>query len=151
MPWDEAVDAFAGSHLYWFTTVMPGGAPHVRPVLGVWLDGTMFTTSAGDAVKARNVVLEPRCTMSASAKTIDLVLDGTAERIVDGGLLQRVVEQYHAKYGWPAEVEGDAFVAPYGAPTAGPGPYEVLAIRPDVVHAFGTAEGTAERSTRFRF
>ena len=34
------------------------------------------------------------------------------------------------KYGWPVVVEGGAFQAPYGAPTAGPPPYLVYEAFP---------------------
>jgi hypothetical protein len=31
--------------------------------------------------------------------------------------------------GWPAEAEGDAFTAPYSAPSAGPPPWHLLIAR----------------------
>jgi hypothetical protein len=66
-------------------------------------------------------------------------------------MLQSVRDAYEAKYGWPPEVRDGAFDAPYGAPTAGPPPYHVFRIEPEVVFAFGTGDATAPRSTRWRF
>jgi hypothetical protein len=48
-------------------------------------------------------------------------------------------------------VAGDRLDAPYGAPTAGPPPYEVYAVAPEVVYAFGVDDEHAPRSTRWRF
>jgi hypothetical protein len=45
--------------------------------------------------------------------------------------------------------DGAALDAPYGAPCAGPPPYHAYCIEPRTVHAFGTVEGLAERSTRW--
>ena len=58
---------------------------------------------------------------------------------------------YASKYGWPAAVKEGAFDAPYGAPTAGPPPYEVYVITPTVVYGFGTDDEHAPRSTRWQF
>ena len=54
------------------------------------------------------------------------------------------------KYGWPPTVADGAFDAPYGAPTAGPPPYEVYEITARTVYGFGTDEEHAPRSTRWR-
>ena len=48
-------------------------------------------------------------------------------------------------------VDGDVLIAPYGAPTAGPPPYEVFRIDPATVHAIGTDAPFIGRSTRWTF
>ncbi|HZM30040.1 MAG TPA: pyridoxamine 5'-phosphate oxidase family protein [Acidimicrobiales bacterium] len=151
LPWSEAERRLADAQTYWFATTAPGGGPHVRPVLGVWLDGTLHTTSGPGARKARNLEVDGDCAFSLSADSVDMVLEGSASRVLDPAQLERVAEAYGAKYGWPARVAGDAFDAPYGAPTAGPPPYQVYAVRPRAVYAFGTDEELAPRSTRWRF
>lgn len=85
-----------------------------------------------------------------SADAVDVVLEGTAEK-VDSAHLQRVAHAYAWKYGWPPTVKDGAFDAPYGAPTAGPPPYEVYEITPTVVYGFGTDDEHAPRSTRWQF
>jgi hypothetical protein len=42
-----------------------------------------------------------------------------------------------------------AFDADYGAPTAGPPPYHIYALRPRTVYAFGVTENFSP--TRYRF
>ena len=44
--------------------------------------------------------------------------------------LERIRDAYADKYGWPVTIVGDAFDAPFGAPTAGPPPYEAYEIVP---------------------
>jgi hypothetical protein len=51
--------------------------------------------------------------------------------------------------GWPAEVAGDAFTAPYSAPSAGPPPWQLYRF---TLHAaFGAATAEPFGATRWRF
>jgi nitroimidazol reductase NimA-like FMN-containing flavoprotein (pyridoxamine 5'-phosphate oxidase superfamily) len=151
MPWSEAERRLAGARTYWLATTGPGPRPHVRPVLAVWVDGALHTTSSPAARKARNLAGNDRCSFSVSADSVDVVLEGTAAKVTDTGHLQRVADAYRDKYGWPPTVVDGAFDAPYGAPTAGPPPYEVYEITPTVVFGFGTDEDHAPRSARWTF
>ena len=151
MPWAEAQRRLAGAQTYWLATTAPGARPHVRPVLGVWVDGSLHTTSSPAARKARNLAENDRCSFSVSADSVDVVLEGTAAKVADPDHLQRVADAYDDKYGWPPTVADGAFDAPYGAPTAGPPPYEVYEITPTVVFGLGTDEVHAPRSTRWSF
>jgi hypothetical protein len=64
-----------------------------------------------------------------ASATFDLVVEGTAERVVDAAELQRVAETY-AVQGWPASVAGDALTAEFSAPAAGPPPWNVYRVVP---------------------
>ncbi len=151
MPWAEAERRLAGADTYWLATTGPGGRPHVRPVLAVWVDGALHTTSSPAARKARNLADNGRCSFSVNADGVDVVLEGTAARVAGDDHLRRVAEIYADKYGWHPVVADGAFDAPYGAPTAGPPPYEVYEITPTVVYGFGVDEEHAPRSTRWSF
>jgi hypothetical protein len=147
----EAQRVLADGRFYWFATTHPDGGPHQRPVLGVWLDGAMHTTSNPTARKARNLADEPRCSLAATASSMDIVLEGRATRVTDALAVERISQAYLAKYGWPTTVVDGAFEAPYGAPTAGPPPYEPWRIEPTALYAFGTDDDHAPRSTRWRY
>lgn len=82
---------------------------------------------------------------------MDVVIEGPVAWIDDPQRLHRIGEAYQDKYGWPVTVAGNAFHAPYGAPTAGHPPYRVYELIPVVADAFGTDNNLAGRSTRFRF
>ena len=59
--------------------------------------------------------------------------------------LERVASLYRES-GWPAEVSGDAFTAPYSAPSAGPPPWQLYRF------TFHTAIGQGEHGAiRWRF
>lgn len=73
----------ADAQTYWLATTAPDGRPHVRPVLGAWVGGSLHTTSSPTARKARNLALNDRCSFSVSADAVDVVLEGTAEKVVD--------------------------------------------------------------------
>jgi len=149
-PWPEAREQLATTHRYWLTTVRPDGRPHVMPLFGVWLDDALYFTSNPDRRKARNLARNGQCVVSASTDLLDLVLEGEAVRVRDEATLRRIAEAYDAKYGWPLTLRDDgAFDAPYGAPSAGPPPYEPYQFTPSVGFGLGTDEPFG--ATRWRF
>jgi Pyridoxamine 5'-phosphate oxidase len=151
IPWVEALPRLSAATFYWFATARADGRPHLRPVLAVWVDGAMCTTSAPTAAKARNLALNDACTLATSTDGIDFIFEGAATLVTDHASLERIAAAYHDKYQWPVTVSGGAFDAPYGAPAAGPPPYQPYAITPQTVYGFGTDERYAPSSTRWRF
>jgi hypothetical protein len=151
LAWETVRDLLRDARLYWLATVHPTGRPHVRPVLAVWVDGALYSTSTEASRKGRNLTADPQCTVTARTDTMDVVLEGSATLVTDEATLQQIAEAYRSKYGWPVTVTGGAFDAPYGAPTAGPPPYRPYEITPATVFGFGTAEEYAGRATRWRF
>ena len=81
LPWELVRDVLRDTRLYWLATVHPTGRPHVRPVLAVWLDGALYTTSADEARKGRNLATDPRCTVTARTDIMDVVLEGTRREV----------------------------------------------------------------------
>ena len=57
--------------------------------------------------------------------------------------------QLYRESGWPAEVQGDAFTAPYSAPSAGAPPWYLYRFTFDT--AFGVAGAEPHGATRWRF
>jgi hypothetical protein len=55
----------------------------------------------------------------------------------------------YRELGWPAQVEGDGFTAPFSAPSAGPPPWHLYRFTPDTV--FGVASAEPYGATRWRF
>ena len=121
------------------------------PVLAVWVDGTLYTTSSPQARKGRNLDLDGRCTVTVTADDMHLVLDGLAAKVTDPVILENVAQAYRAKYDWPVTVINSAFDAPYGAPTAGLPHYQPYEIRPATVHGFVNDPALGPSSTRWRF
>jgi hypothetical protein len=59
--------------------------------------------------------------------------------VTDPETLDRVAAGYRAS-GWPAEVDGDAFTAPFNAPSAGPPPWHVYRFTFRTVVGVATTE-----------
>ncbi len=71
--------------------------------------------------------------------------------VTDEAEMQRVIEAYGAKYGWPLTAREDGFYAPFAAPAAGPPPYLPYAVTPKVIFGMGTTNELAPHSTRYQF
>jgi Pyridoxamine 5'-phosphate oxidase len=133
---------------FFLGTVRPDGRPHAAGIGALWLDGDLYFTSGPGTQKSRNLAANPACTISARLESIDLVLEGEATRVVEPPTLERVAARYRDG-GWPAQVEGDAFTAPYSAPSAGPPPWQLYRF---TVHtALGVATSEPYGATRWRF
>ena len=128
LPWSRARDALATSRGPQFThflgTVRPDGRPHAAGVGPMWADDRLWFVTGPETRKARNLAVNPACTMACRLDGIDVVLEGRATRVTDPAMLEQVATEYRSA-GWPAEVEGDAFVAPYSAPSAGSPPWHL--------------------------
>ena len=149
LDWGEALAYLGGADGFWFVTVDRQGHPHPRPVLAVVVDGALHTTSSLRAQKAKNLLSGGRCAFAVHTDDFDFVIEGRGHRVTDRDALERVADHYRP--GWPVTVEDDAFDAPFGAPTAGPPPYAVFRIDPDIAYGFGITDQTNFRSTRWRF
>jgi len=152
IPWSRARDALAASRgpgvTFFLGTVRPDGTPHAAGVGAVWVQDALWFVTGPRTRKARNLAASPACTISGRLAGIDVVLEGRAERVADAGTLERLAAVYRES-GWPAQVEGDAFTAPYSAPSAGPPPWHLhrLLLRT----AFGVATAEPYGATRWRF
>jgi hypothetical protein len=153
LPWSRPRDILAvGSSgpdvTHFLGTLQPDGRPHAAGVGAIWLDGDLYFTSNPDTRKARNLAANPACTISARLEGIDLVFEGSAARTTDPATLERAAAIYN-EGGWPAEVEGDAFTAPFSAPSAGPPPWHLYRF---IFHTvFGVATAEPYGATRWRF
>jgi hypothetical protein len=112
-PWDDVVAALEQAELYWLTTVRDDGRPHVTPLIGVMHDGTMHFTTGLREQKARNLEHNGAVAMTTGvntwAKGLDVVVEGSAIRVLGRDALQRVADAIEAKYGsvWHFDVTSD--------------------------------------------
>ncbi|MBC7279279.1 pyridoxamine 5'-phosphate oxidase family protein [Nocardioides sp.] len=152
IPWEDVRDRIANAGDFWAATVRTTGAPHVRPVLAVWVDGLLVSTTNSTRAKARNLESNPFMSFSTRADGIDVIIEGRAGFVTDAGLLGRIAEAYGSKYGWPLTVRDDkAYDAPFAAPAAGPPPFRPYAVTPEVVYAMGVTDELAPKTTKYVF
>lgn len=153
LPWSRAREALAAvptpDVTHFLGTARSDGTPHAAGIGAQWLDGDLYFTSSPAARKARDLAVNPRCTISVRLPGIDLVLDGAAARITDPQTLEEVAAGYRAA-GWPAQVDGDAFTAPFNAPSAGPPPWHVYRFVFDTVVGVATKEPYGATKWRFQ-
>jgi hypothetical protein len=162
--WDDVATAVAteyapglelakgpGRYTTWLTTVNPDGSPHVTPVGALFLDGTFWFQTGDGTQKATNLARDPRCSVSISVEPLDLVFDGSAEKVNDKDAVARCVANWN-KGGWPVEVDesGIGLKAPFNAPGIGPSPWFVYRIAPRAATAVLTS-GEQGGSTRWTF
>ncbi|ANZ35835.1 pyridoxamine 5'-phosphate oxidase [Lentzea guizhouensis] len=144
LPWSRAQDQLATETAsadvpYFLNTVRPDGRPHSAGIGAVWFEDALYFVSGPGTRKSRNIAANPACTVSVRLTGLDLVLEGEAERVVDTAVLGRLAARYR-EAGWPAEVAGEAFTAPFTAPSGGPPPWYVYRLVLRGAHAVASRE-----------
>jgi hypothetical protein len=152
LEWGRVLQALSvppSANLTWFLgTVDSDGRPHAAGVGALYIDGDIYIVSGPGTRKSRNLAANPAATVSVSLEGIDVVFEGEARRVTDRQTLEQTVAVFR-EGGWPAEVEGDAFTAPFSAPSAGPPPWYLYRfVFRDV---FGVAGEEPHGATRWRF
>lgn len=135
-------DADALNDTTFLSTSSPDGRPHAVPVGALWVQGTWWFTSGPGTRKSRDLAADPRCVISVSVPGMDVVVEGRATRVTDEADLVRMAAVYSSQ-GWPATAvtgEGAGFTAEFSAPSAGPPPWYLYRVDPEVVFGLGTAE-----------
>jgi hypothetical protein len=130
-------------------TVRPDGRPHAAAVGAVWVDDALYFVSGPMTQKSKNLAANPNCTVTLHGKGMDVVLEGVATRVTDRETLEHLAEQYRIG-SWPVEVDGDAFTAPFSAPSAGPPPWYLYRLTVHQAVGVGTVEDVTG-ATRWRF
>lgn len=145
-PWAEVAEILSASEMFWLSTVRSDGRPHVTPLPTVWLDGRLHFCTGDAEQKSRNLEAEPRCVLTTGTNTLhaglDVVVEGTAERVTDPVMLRRLAELWKSKLDWDFEVGDGAFRDPAGRNGL------VFALAPTKVLAFGKGEPYSQ--TRYR-
>ena len=146
--WPQTVRALEAAELFWITTVRANGRPHVTPLVAVWLDGAAYFTTGASEQKAVNLAANPQVILTTGCNTwergLDVVVEGTAERVTDDALLRRLATAWAGKWDgrWRYEARDGAFHHPDG------GAALVFRVAPSKVLAFGKGEFS---HTRYRF
>ena len=152
IPWSRALEALEadkrGNDTSFLATTRPDGRPHMAGVGAVWDGDRVYIVSGAGTRKSRNIAANPNCAISMSLDGIDLVFEGKAERVTDDATLRRLAKRY-AEGGWPTRVEDGAFTYDYSAPSAGPPPWDLYAIKPTTV--FGVLSAEPGGAMRWRF
>lgn len=149
LSWADVQTRVAEADDFLLATTDTDRRPHVVPVLGVWLEGTVCFVTSRRSRKARNLVRNNGCAVTVPGHEVDVVLEGTAHLVRDAARLQEVADMFPTKYPWwrPFVRDGE-FHDP--ADTALNDPRHVYAVEPAQVFAFGKEEGFSATRRRCR-
>jgi len=149
-PWSDARTVLMEAEIFWLSTVRNNLRPHVTPLLGVWMDGSLFFCTGPEERKAKNIELNARCTLTTGHNTLsglDLVLEGDAIEVTDDSERRSVADCFESKYGSHfAEPEGTWAGLGDAMRTGG-----VLLYRVAPSRAFGFQKGGPYSQTRWDF
>jgi len=96
LPFTWAEARLTAARAYWVATVTPGGAPHLTPVWGVWVDTKLWFSSGASSRKATNLRRQSTVAIATDDAAAAVVLEGTAA-LVDL-VPDDVVRAYETKY-----------------------------------------------------
>jgi Pyridoxamine 5'-phosphate oxidase len=136
LPWDEVERWLIGSRNYWICTVRPEGRPHAMPVWAIWLDRALAFSTHPSTRKGRNLAANPELVAHTESGDEVAILEGRAEALERGELLERFVDAYESKYGFRIEPSERAL--------------GLFIVRPRVVFAWREAD-FVDSATRWRF
>ncbi|MCK9495554.1 MAG: pyridoxamine 5'-phosphate oxidase family protein [Dehalococcoidia bacterium] len=95
--WPAIEEKLIASRNYWICTTRSNGAPHSKPVWGVWSDGLWFSTGA-NAVTGRNLARDPRVSVHLESGDDVVILEGSVDAMSIGDIPQEATRAYEQKY-----------------------------------------------------
>jgi general stress protein 26 len=146
-PWSEVADVLSTAEMFWLSTVRRDGRPHVTPLPAIWSEGALHFCAGDAEQKTRNLQSDPRCILTTGTNVmrsgLDVVVEGTAERVTDRARLEHLAALWKSKLDWDFGVGDGAFRDPAGRHGL------VFGVRPSKVLAFGKDDTFSQ--TRYRF
>ena len=140
LSWQFVEERLTAAANYWVATVGSTGAPHVRPVDGVWVDGALCFGGSPKTQWVRNLQRDVRMSVHLPHDDEVIILEGRAEFVTDPQhpLAAASTEATRAKY--PQYYTGPE------TPSSRP----FWSLRPDRVYAW-TLSGFPQNVTRWHF
>lgn len=138
LSWSYVDGRLAEARHYWLSTVTPSGAPHTRPIDGLWLDGRLYFGGDPGANWRRNLERNPSACLNLEDGQRAVILHGTVSVIrSDRALAERMAKASQAKYELSQNPSADSFEG-----------QETLMFEPSVAYAWNVFFVDA---TRWRF
>ena len=138
LPWSDVVGVLESSEMFWLSTVRRDGRPHVAPLPAMWLDDKLHFCTGAHEQKARNIEANSRCALTTGSNSyrsgLDVVVEGSVERVTDNGMLARLAGKWKDKIDWAFEVGDGVFLDPEAGDAA-----LVFAVTPSKILAFKKA------------
>jgi hypothetical protein len=151
-PWSVGLEQVVAADTFWLSTVRPDGRPHVTPLIAVWHLGSIWFCTGADERKAKNLAENSSCVLTTGGSdlavgALDVVLEGTAERVTVDSELQPIAAAFAAKYG----TETWDFVVREGVLTDRDSGARAIVFRVRPVRGLGFRKGDHFSQTTWRF
>lgn len=100
LPWSCVSQRMATAMHYWLATVGHDGAPHTRPIGGMWLDDRLYFGGSPGSIWRRNLLKNPQASINLSEEGDQAtILQGTVHLVrPDRELATRLAEASNDKY-----------------------------------------------------
>ena len=136
--WSHVEDRLTRDRVYWIATVGSDGRPSVRPLDGLYVDGTLYVGGSPATRWIRDLATNPHVAVHLDGLDDVIIVNGVVEFLetVEAGLAERLAAASKAKF------------PEYGVTAAGYRKHGATAIRPRTVV---TWTDIAKDPTRFRF
>ncbi|WBB63388.1 pyridoxamine 5'-phosphate oxidase family protein [Streptomyces sp. WMMC500] len=150
--WAEAESRLKAAEVFWITTVRPDGRLHVTPLIAAWHDGALHFSTGPEEQKAKNLAGNDHCALTTGQNSLagglDIVVEGTAERVTDRARQDEVIAAFEAQY-------GDHITSPEGVfhgfgNSIREGKDLLFAVAPGTAYGFGH-DGQVFSHTRYTF
>ncbi len=146
--WAETEQTIANAQMFWISTTRADSRPHVSPLVAVWVDDALHFCTGPTEQKALNLRANHDVVLTTGAnswdKGLDVVVSGTAQRVVGRTDLDRLAAAWARK--WDGRWDYDVTDVGFGS-----GDHDaahVFSVRPTKILAFGKNPFT---HTRYRF
>lgn len=98
--WERVEARLANDRVYWIATSGPGGRPRVRPIDGLYVDGTLYVGGSPATRWVREVTANPHVAIHLDGVAHVVIVDGEADILasVDDRLAERLAAASRAKY-----------------------------------------------------
>jgi general stress protein 26 len=138
VPWAEVVGVLESSEMFCLSTVRHDRRPHVAPLPAMWLNRKLHFCTGAHEQKAKNIEANANCILTTGTNSyrsgLDVVVEGTVERVRDNGTLTRLAAMWKDKLDWVFEVGDGVFLDTEPEHSA-----LVFAVRPSKILAFSKA------------
>lgn len=148
IPWSWAEEQLSASRNYWLSTVWPDGRPHLMPVWSMWHENSLWFSSSKQSRKARNLLLNPRCSIATEDADNPVVVEGLADVVTDLGLADVVTDLGLLRE--VLDLENRKYKTSYGMEMLDPAVNSTFRIRPVSVFALLQVDFTGS-PTRWTF
>lgn len=123
IPWARVERKLQNAEVYWLATVRPDGAPHSRPVWGVWFEGALWFGTNTTSVKGQALAADPRASVHLESGDDVVIVEGTMTQLPFRE--HPTLPLLSAKYHMPAEQMADGNASP-----------ALYRLEPLVIHAW---------------